>query len=1131
MKKTLIILLTALLLISSCSQEVTVDAQVYNTAEMGTFVVNGISFSTLQDAVDYVNGSKAIDESKTIYLTKDSSGPGALIKDSEICIDFSGYEFSFTNVSGKYGEDVSDKVFGLTIKDGSNVSLKGLKEISLYDPETNLTMVYIEGSGTELTIEDAPKISVEDDQYVFWATNGAKLTIGSDSQADKTPTIKGNIAVTGGTTEESIPTVNFKGSSSINGSVEASAANVNISSSSKVEGSLSAKDNSTVTIEGSASISTVEAESSSVTMSGNATAQTITASQSTVDMKETAKITGEIDLSSSSATLSDSTEINGTLLIKESSSVKIEGSSTVKGTLDVSDSNVYVNEDSSIDVSISAKNESHVIVNNNEGIENTINTIDKDTDSRVIITGGTVSIEEVAEGSDNSIEVGDKGKIVVNSDSQTHAEEEVFSYYAKAGKYLYLTLEEAIENSDANTEIILLQNRNTDISIPADKDIILNLGGKTISSITNEGSVKLSNGNVTGTIYSSGDTTIESVALDSISVSGGKTTIETATVNGPVNISESSEMEINGGTYNGEVTSAGTVSVNDGSFSSIKIEGGSTSIDKATVNNSVTVSSNSSLEINGGEYNGTLTSAGETTVNDGSFSSVEVTGGSTTVEKATVNKALSVSSGSEVVINGGTYNSTIKSEGTTTINSGKVKSVDVKKGKTTINSATVNENVSVAKNSEIVFDGTNCEGKLVSEGTSTVKSGTVESIEITNGKTVIETATVNSSVSVSEGSEIQIDNGTFNGTLTTEGTTTVNSGTIKSVDVKKGKTSINTATVNDTVSVAENSEIVLDGTNCKGKLVSEGKTTVKSGTVESIEVSKGKTVIETVTVNSSVTVAGGSEIQIEDGTFNGTLTTEGKTTVENGSFTSIEVSGGETTINSADVSDSVSVSNNSSIAINGGTINGTVTNDGGNIEISGGTVNSNPSDFVPEGYVAVLEDGEWVIKREETTESVFGIGKNRYTALQDAIDNAKQNDTVLLFVNYTPETVTFSKSLTLDLQSHSVTGSATWNLDTGVTVTTDSSLKRLFRVPDNYMLKTEGSGGNTSFSAIRQKVVTPVYDEAEKAAWEAAGLNLPTVRVDGNEISATSPFEPDCTGTYTAEFTFEGNTISVDFTL
>nr|MCR5761488.1 hypothetical protein [Sphaerochaetaceae bacterium] len=360
MKKVLNILLLALVTIVlsvSCSQEVTVDSNFYENNETGTFTVDGRGFATLQDAIDYVRGSRAINDSNTIKLTKNASGPGANVDGSlELCIDFQGYTFSFTNVTGKQGENVSDKSFGLSITDGATVSLKGLQEISLYDSTTNLTMVYVEGSDTSLTIEDSPKMVVEDDQYVFWAANGATLTIGSDSATDTEAFISGKIAATG--TTEKKPTVAIKSKTTITGTIQATSANV-----------------------------------------------------------------------------------------------ALYGSSSVEGAIEASASSISVNETSKINASLSAKDASVVVVNTSNSDAGTITTMDKDGGSTVVVSGGTVKIDEIAEGSDTQVEVNGGGTVTSSEITTRNA-----SYVAIIENKLYETLQGAVDAAKAGDTVVLLKD-------------------------------------------------------------------------------------------------------------------------------------------------------------------------------------------------------------------------------------------------------------------------------------------------------------------------------------------------------------------------------------------------------------------------------------------------------------------------------------------------------------------------------------------------------------------------------------------------------------------------------------------------------------------------------------------------
>ena len=196
MKKIAIILLSILVagMFIACNQDVTIDAQTYANMEVGTFVLNGNNYATLQAAIDALSTPKAVsgNEPGVIYLTKDASGPGAVIDGvAGVKIDFGPNTYSFTNVTATQGSTAG--TFGLTVKGGAKVTLAGTKAMNLFDNTSGLTMVYVEGAGTSLAVEKAPEMSVADDQFVFWAANGATLTIGGETK------VAGGIAATGTT--------------------------------------------------------------------------------------------------------------------------------------------------------------------------------------------------------------------------------------------------------------------------------------------------------------------------------------------------------------------------------------------------------------------------------------------------------------------------------------------------------------------------------------------------------------------------------------------------------------------------------------------------------------------------------------------------------------------------------------------------------------------------------------------------------------------------------------------------------------------------------------------------------------------------------------------------------------------
>jgi len=301
MKKALSVFLVVLLigLMVACVQDVTVDTDMYNEIELGTFVLNGKSYSTLQAAVDALN-SKGESDDNVIHLTKNAKGAGAVLNGVEAVIDFGGHTFDFTNVSGLQGILGGD--FGLSITEGSDVTLKGLEQISLYDTSTtDLTMVFIEGSDTVLKIEEAPKMVVEDNQYVFWAANGAKLIIG-EKEATTSATVEGKVSATTNST------IILQGNSEVD-TVVSSKSDVTMADTSKVTKGFEATDESVIFVADSSVISgdlTAKGSSEFVISTDDDTTQaivkmdkdadsTITVASGTIDVKESTGESSQIE--------------------------------------------------------------------------------------------------------------------------------------------------------------------------------------------------------------------------------------------------------------------------------------------------------------------------------------------------------------------------------------------------------------------------------------------------------------------------------------------------------------------------------------------------------------------------------------------------------------------------------------------------------------------------------------------------------------------------------------------------------------------------------------------------------------------------------------------------------------------
>lgn len=162
---------------------------------------------------------------------------------------------------------------------------------------------------------------------------------------------------------------------------------------------------------------------------------------------------------------------------------------------------------------------------------------------------------------------------------------------------------------EAGENVVLQNDITTDetLKIPAGKEVIIDLNGKTVTSSKNFADANGGNLTLTG---------------GTVKVTGVKTAVATATNNGSV--------VINGGTYINEkyivleATTGGEVTVNDGTFTSqesvgVALEKGRITINGGTFNakdnfvigtNGTTDWGKNEITINGGVFNGNITSVG-----------------------------------------------------------------------------------------------------------------------------------------------------------------------------------------------------------------------------------------------------------------------------------------------------------------------------------------------------------------------------------------------------------------------------------------------------------------------------------------------------------------------------------------
>ena len=255
-------------------------------------------------------------------------------------------------------------------------------------------------------------------------------------------------------------------------------------------------------------------------------------------------------------------------------------------------------------------------------------------DSKATMNGGKVTVNgdscaavEGAKGSKVTFN-GTTGNLLVENHPYT-------IIYPNGYAYSFSTIEEAIATVVNGETITLTKDINAVIEVPAEKDITIDLNGKTITSeatesIKNYGTVTIKNGKITAAdseatrrcLYNYGTMTIENVefvqtyAKKGAAINNeGKMTIESATVNSVFYSiwasGANTETIINGGTY----TTTNDVNVRDTWAYCVNILNGA----KLTVNGGsftgnhgaiAAAGNGSEATLNAGEFNCTATYTG-----------------------------------------------------------------------------------------------------------------------------------------------------------------------------------------------------------------------------------------------------------------------------------------------------------------------------------------------------------------------------------------------------------------------------------------------------------------------------------------------------------------------------------------
>ena len=622
------------------------------------------------------------------------------------------------------------------------------------------------------------------------------------------------------------------------------------------------------------------------------------------------------------------------------------------------------------------------------------------------------------------------------------------AYVAQIGDVKYETLKDAINAAKAGDTVTLLVNTTEDVTI--NKDITLDLGGKTLTntssgkatiSVKDSAVVTVKNGSVMGgTKYYNIEVTKGSNAnltLMDVTATAGNTdssmidnwgtlTIESGTYEGGLNVVKSEEgstLTINGGKFtlnyapssgaaNGVILSAGTTTINDGEFIQ------SVTAPKWRYPQVVLVMQvtgyTSLVTVNGGTFTNNYGSAGAKIFYPGTGA----TSDNLAVKGGTFNKEVPASyfeDGYFAKKNGSVYET--------------VGPFDAKIG--TTGYATLEAAFAAAKNGSTITLLRDCQsGRINLED----KSVTVN----LNGKVLTSTAAYGVMFCAKNGHKITVKGttagsklvGTLMVTAETDGHIVINGGIYESAQYCpiyiNGAVSSDSSTL--TVKDATITALPGDSNQDNGVAVylagystSTFTNTTITAPVTGLEIRAGKLTL------TNCTVTGGSGEVVTNANGNGTTVTNAAVAISQHTTKKdidVTITGGTYTAKAAVYQTNVqgTGSENVTVSIKSGTFKGAVSAETNNtVAISGGTFSSAvKEEYCATGYIPTANaDGTFGVKEGVYVAKVDNV---KYETLQEAINAAKRNATVTMLAN-TRENVTISTPyLTLDLNGFTLNG-------------------------------------------------------------------------------------------------------------
>ena len=292
--------------------------------------------------------------------------------------------------------------------------------------------------------------------------------------------------------------------------------------------------------------------------------------------------------------------------------------------------------------------------------------LDTSTSGPVEITGGTFKNAD-----ETAYDVPDKYLAEgVTQDAEGSASQ---TYRAKIGNNYYATLGDAITAATDGDTITLLDDVTGNFTVPAGKNITIDLDGNTITgpggntpAIVNNGTLTVKNGN----INNAGLYFPEFLGEGGVAVMNyGVATVKDVSSNTGVLVNRSTvatpSLTIDGGTHKGNPLSIASEN------------GSTTAFESGTIDMFCKCDDTSTMIVDGGTVNGALGEGGSWVINGGDVNSIATTDEtiSVTVNGGTVN-SLTASYGSEVEVNDGTVNS-LELNGTSvaTISGGEVNGI------------------------------------------------------------------------------------------------------------------------------------------------------------------------------------------------------------------------------------------------------------------------------------------------------------------------------------------------------------------------------------------------------------------------------------------------------------------------